>query len=193
MASDEKCHIYIYTYTYIYIYIVRVSSSAVNNLLLCSAVWAAHILYKNMPFSHALICWGQISYGTLYWITHEVWTTVTLSELLALCVGNPPVTGGLLQRTNNAGLWCFPRSYRERAVQQVVELSAFGEEMPLMWHHCNAKCWNHTFCDVTQNTIYQISWWHIQRYYLFKFLIALQRDGRCHRLKVSIIYVLLVP
>ena len=47
----------------------------------------------------------RISIATCTWRRHDM---DTLSALLALCEGNPPVTGGFLsQRASNAEIWCF--------------------------------------------------------------------------------------
>ena len=49
------------------------------------------------------------------WWRHQM---ETFSALLALCEGNPPVTGGLPLRASNVGLWCFLWSAPEQTVRQ---------------------------------------------------------------------------
>ena len=47
-----------------------------------------------------------------------------LLALLALCEGNPPVTGGFLsQRVSNAELWWFPGYYIGQAIKQTIYLA----------------------------------------------------------------------
>ena len=50
------------------------------------------------------------------------------STLLALCEGNPPVTGGF---PSDAELWCFLWSAPEQTVQRTIK-SRYS-----LWHHCN--------------------------------------------------------
>ena len=60
------------------------------------------------------------------YIRHPVKTMMTssygnISALLALCVGNPPVTGGFpLAKASDAELWCFLWSASEQTVEQTI-------------------------------------------------------------------------
>ena len=81
--------------------------------------------------------------GDWTWI-NSVWTIITwaiISEiivsLLALCEGNPPVTGGFpSQRASNMKLRWFLCHKLQQAVEQTVELQ-ICDAMALMWCHCN--------------------------------------------------------
>ena len=59
----------------------------------------------------------------------------TLSALLSLCEGNPPVIGGFpSQRDSNVELWCFGVFWSQQAVELTAQLSWF--ETP--WRPCDA-------------------------------------------------------
>ena len=45
----------------------------------------------------------------------------TFSPLMALCEGNPPVTGGSLTEASDAELWCFLWSAPEQTVEQTIK------------------------------------------------------------------------
>ena len=56
-----------------------------------------------------------------------------LSVLLALCEGNPLVTGGFpSQRASNAQLWSFLFCKLEQAVEQTMELTVICDAMMLI-------------------------------------------------------------
>ena len=58
----------------------------------------------------------------------------TLSALLALCGGNPPVTGGFpSQRGNNAERWCYLCCQPEQTVQQTVDSPAIWDASEFVW------------------------------------------------------------
>ena len=58
-------------------------------------------------------------------------------KLLALCEGNPPVTGGFpSQRVSNAEFWCFLCCQSE-FVDQVVGFLMIWAVMTSLWCHCN--------------------------------------------------------
>ena len=55
-------------------------------------------------------------------------TMETFSALLALCEGNPPVTGGFpLTKASGAELWRFLWSAPEQTVGQTIETPAIGD------------------------------------------------------------------
>ena len=55
------------------------------------------------------------------------------SALLALCVGNPPVTGGFpTQRASDAELWCLPWSAPEQTVEQTIATPVIWDAMALI-------------------------------------------------------------
>ena len=74
-----------------------------------------------------------------------------LSTLLALCEGNPPVTGGFpSQRVSDAGPWfrAFLCCWDEQAVQQTVELLVITDVI-LMCQHSrdnHGACLINIFC-----------------------------------------------
>ena len=57
------------------------------------------------------------------WWRHQM---ETFSALLALCEGNPPVTGGFPSQRPVTELWCFSWSAPEQTVEQTVK-------MPVIW------------------------------------------------------------
>ena len=70
----------------------------------------------------------------------------THSALLALCEGNPSLTGGFpWQRTNKSEP--FPRCLPEQSVEQTVQLLAIWYVMALTWRHWNAL-WKSCFTAV---------------------------------------------
>ena len=73
------------------------------------------------------------------WWGHDI---ETLSALLALCVGNPPVTGGFpSQRASNVELWYFLCCYPECTVEQSVWLPVLWDGAKQMWHHGVCDIW----------------------------------------------------
>ena len=61
------------------------------------------------------------------WWRHQI---ETFSALLAICEGNPPVTGNRwipLTKASDAELWCFLRSALEQTVDQTIET-------PMIWN-----------------------------------------------------------
>ena len=92
--------------------------------------------YDGMPLeilpNHCLHC---AEGPPVMWILYETSSHRKLSSLLALCEGNPPVTGGFpSQRASNMNIWSQP----EQAVEQTVELLVISDIIIPMWHHCNA-------------------------------------------------------
>ena len=69
-------------------------------------------------------------------LTGYVWrrhTMETVSALLALCEGNPPVTGGFPSQTaSNVGSLCVLRCFRKQTIKQTVELAVICDAMALM-------------------------------------------------------------
>ena len=66
----------------------------------------------------------KVTPSLIGWVQTSIWPCVmnTLSALLSLCKGDPPVPGGFpTQRDSNVKLWYFC-CYTERAVKQTVEL-----------------------------------------------------------------------
>ena len=62
----------------------------------------------------------------------------TFSVLLALCEGNPLVTGGFPpQRASDAELWCVIGCQLKPADEQTAELPVIWDSMILMWCQCN--------------------------------------------------------
>ena len=57
----------------------------------------------------------------------------TFSTLLALCEGNPPVTGGFpSQKTSGAELWCFIWSAPEQTAEETIETSVIWDTIALI-------------------------------------------------------------
>ena len=84
----------------------------------------------------ALLCGqGTMSSTSLTpWLCQDI---QTFSGLMALCEGNPPVTGGFPpQRASNAELWCVLWCMFEQTVEQAMELLVILLPMWLIWHHC---------------------------------------------------------
>ena len=72
------------------------------------------------------------------WIAWEHHVMETFSVLLALCGGNPPVTGGFpSQRASDTELWwllwCTP--------EQTVELWVILDALTFMYLHCSGLKW----------------------------------------------------
>ena len=73
---------------------------------------------------------SSIWLGVIFMMTS--WPGSAYSELLALCEGNPPVTGGFLsQRASNAGRWCLLSCPHEHT----LELPMITEAITLLWRH----------------------------------------------------------
>ena len=77
-------------------------------------------------------CWAKIYLDT--WGHYDM---EMLSELLALCVGNPPVTGGspseMVSKCHGALMSSL--SLAGQSVEQTVDLSMIWDAWMLMWHH----------------------------------------------------------
>ena len=58
-----------------------------------------------------------------------------LSVLLALCEGNPPVTGAFLS-DNSSDVNCFLCWKPEQAAELTIQLPVFWNAVTLMWRHC---------------------------------------------------------
>ena len=107
-----------------------------------------HVLIK-LPVWHLLPCHPPKGL-----VPHD--DMETLSALLALCEGNPPVTGGFpSQRSSNADLWCFLGCYPEQAVQQTLDLSVIWDDFTLMWRYW-MKCHIHVTPGKRQYKLYKI-------------------------------------
>ena len=61
----------------------------------------------------------------------------TLSALLALCEGNPLVTGGFPTNDQWSRILIFLCRQLDKAVEQTVEWLVIWDAMMPMWHHCN--------------------------------------------------------
>ena len=93
---------------------------------LLSLVYHWHRLIK-LSKTEGYPCWAP---GGKWW-HHDM---VMLSSLLALCEGNPPVTGGFpSQRANNAELCCFLCFVSLKTVGQSVELPVIWYALMLKW------------------------------------------------------------
>ena len=77
--------------------------------------------------------------GLIPWWRHVIGTLYTF---LALCEGNPPVTGGFpSQRASNVELLCLVWCHPEQAIKQTSEMPVIWDMM-LMWHHSNIQAGN---------------------------------------------------
>ena len=98
----------------------------------------------------AWVKYGQVSFA---WRHHNM---ETLSALLDLFQGNPPVTSVLpSHRARNAELRCFQYSWI--AVRGAVELPVISVDMSLMRPHCDeaaVKFLQHTYNTHTMRRLY---------------------------------------
>ena len=97
--------------------------------------------------------------GSLHsWWGHNL---ETLAALLALCEGNPPVTGGFSSQSRNAEFWC------QKAVKQKLGL-------PVIWHnfaHVTSLYWDEPcFVDAVSGPACgeSGSQWFLDIYVLFR-------------------------
>ena len=72
-----------------------------------------------------------VSYNT--WWRHQM---ETFSALLALYVGNSPLTGEFPAQVSDMELWCFLWSAPESTFAQIMESPVIWNAS--LWHHCNA-------------------------------------------------------
>ena len=64
----------------------------------------------------------------------------TLSPQLAICEGNPTVTGALPSyRTSDAALGYFLFYYSEQNVDRTIEMSAIQDDLTVLWRRCNVE------------------------------------------------------
>ena len=69
---------------------------------------------------------------------HYKTMTEIIAALLALCGGNPSVTGGFpSQRTRNAEHWCFFGVSLNKLFEETTELLVIWDATTLIWRHCN--------------------------------------------------------
>ena len=72
---------------------------------------------------------------TLFYLIYYVWRHQgeTISASLALCAGNPPVTGGIpLKKASEVELWGFLWSGPEQTVEQTMETSVIWDVIALI-------------------------------------------------------------
>ena len=101
----------------------------------CMIHWSWNSLFRSNTLSDgaSILCCGNqanLLMSTLpeltlvlSWRRHEI---VTLSESLALCAGNPPVTDGFpSERASEAELWCFFWCQPVQTTEQTLEKQIF--------------------------------------------------------------------
>ena len=84
-----------------------------------------------------------------------------LSMLLALCEGNPPMTGGFpSQRSSNMGFEVFVDVSLNKLLKKTVELLVISYGMMLIWHHCNGRNnWFVKSAEVVLLSVGSVVWW----------------------------------
>ena len=106
--------------------------SQIDDKIKCSSITAIfeNLLDSCLFWEAKNSAWGIPDMGRvhLWWCHHA---TDSLSALLALCEGNPPVIGGISSQTQS---FDFTRCYIEQTVEQTAHSSVIFNAVTLMWY-----------------------------------------------------------